>query len=114
MSRPHRTGCSVALIVAFLSIFMHESVLLVNSYTPVWSLSRNDVLTTTLQRSAVSFGATDDSEWYSPPPAPKAAVVPRPSSSKPLQTDVTTAQELARILNDADDRLIIIKYYASW
>jgi hypothetical protein len=93
---------------------MLESILQVNSFLPVCPLSRYDGRYTTVQRSAVSFGATDDSEWYSPPPAPKAAVVPRPWSSKPLQTDLTTPKDLSRILNDADDRLIIIKFYASW
>jgi thiol:disulfide interchange protein len=114
MAKLHQTGYIACLIMAVWVVVLHESVLGVKAYIPVWTVSRSDVRSVTLQRSAVSFGSTDDSEWYSPPPAPKMAVMPRPSASKPLQTDVTTVQELARVLNDADDRLIIIKFYASW
>ena len=61
--------------------------------------------------SAVAFGTADDSEWYTPPPPPVTAPV---LPGKPLQIDLTTAEQLERLLNEDDDRLIIIKFYASW
>jgi hypothetical protein len=63
-------------------------------------------------------GNDDDSEWYSPPPVIPEASSPLtrpPLGLKPLQTDITTVEQLDAILDDeTDHRLVVVKFYASW
>jgi hypothetical protein len=63
-------------------------------------------------------GNDDDSEWYSPPPVMPEASTPLmrpPLGLKPLQTDITTVEQLDAILDDeTDHRLVVVKFYASW
>ena len=115
---------STTLAVVLLMPFTVD--LLVCAFTPPVIVTSSAATTTTttttrrallvleLQQSSVSV---EDSEWYCPPPAPKAAV---PAKSrilpghKALQIDVITAQELENLVHGEDGRLTIVKFYASW
>lgn len=70
---------------------------------------------TTRPASALSLQAamvSEASEWYSPPPA---AAAPSPPTGKPVQTFIQSRQEFDAFLNvPDDDRLVIVKFYASW
>jgi thiol:disulfide interchange protein len=66
----------------------------------------------------LSSAAVEASEWYTPPPLvkPAAAVVPHHrAGGKALQTSLTTKEQLDEFLNNKEDqRLVIVKFYASW
>lgn len=65
--------------------------------------------------AAVMRRSSGDDEWYSPPQASTVSTSTVTLHSKALQTDVTTLEELHRHLNDPNDqRLVIVKFYASW
>lgn len=54
----------------------------------------------------------DESEWYTPPPPPKVVV---PANSRALQTELCTHGDMESFLHEKnDDRLVVVKYYASW
>ena len=55
----------------------------------------------------------DDSEWYCPPP-PKTAAPKIPKGAVPQIREIRSNVELLEFINEDDDRLCVVKFYASW
>lgn len=70
---------------------------------------------TSVRSQQTTVPLKDASEWYSPPPVKKEVALPKiPAGQKALQTNISTAAELEAFLHNGDDRLVIVKFYASW
>jgi len=97
-----------------LLLLLVVAVLVVDSFTAV---SLPTTIAPSRLHSSVAWQSEEESEWYCPPtPPPPAETVPTriPAGQMALQTEITTAQELEALLHDGDERLTIVKFYASW
>lgn len=94
----------IVLLLLTITAVVNPSVLLIDAFHPSVTYASATHLTSRM--------SVEDSEWYSPPPPPKVVV---PANSKPLQTRLSTHDDMTSFLhNIRDDRLVVIKYYASW
>ena len=108
---PSVVGQRTSLVLLLLLLV---AVLVVDSFTAV---SLPTTIAPSRLHSSVAWQGEEESEWYCPPtpPPPSAETVPRiPAGQKALQTEITTLQELEALLHDGDERLTIVKFYASW
>jgi len=101
-----------------LQLVLLASVLaaLVDAFAPLSIPTVPSSLSITRLQSSIAL--EESSEWYCPPPPKKQEIAAGnklpPAGQMALQTEVTTAHELETLLQDGDERLTIVKFYASW
>jgi hypothetical protein len=124
---PTKLGRSARFILRLAAAAALCSTVVVQAFVPVLVVHRAPYHLAHQQRNRVLssqmkyWSPPDNSdEWYSPPPVvPKKAAAADarrpPADQSALQTDITTAAELHDFLHNSDDqRLTIVKFYASW
>jgi NhaP-type Na+/H+ or K+/H+ antiporter len=118
---------AVVTVVALISVSTDVTV---DAYSPIvptsWNYRAAHVMTSAATRklaataaasaASASVGLTDDIPVAAHPVTTTTSCAYQQQRSIPLQTHVTSAKELDYILNTNydDERLIIVKYYASW
>jgi hypothetical protein len=116
---------AVVTVVALISLSTDVTV---DAYSPIvptsWNYRTANVMTSAATRklsaaasaASASVGLTDDIPVAAHPVTRTTSCTYQQQRSIPLQTHVTSAKELDYILNTNydDERLIIVKYYASW
>jgi hypothetical protein len=115
---------AVVTVVALISVSTDVTV---DAYSPIvptsWNYRTANVMTSAATRklaatatASASFGLADDIPVAAHPVTTTTPCTYQQQRSIPLQTQVTSAKELDYILNTNydDERLIIVKYYASW
>lgn len=92
-----------------------QALLAVVALTSIEAFQVNQPQHHSVRSQQTTVPLKDASEWYSPPPVKKEAAVPKiPAGQRALQTNISTAAELEAFLHNGDDRLVIVKFYASW